>query len=1707
MPSRARQHPARIAAAVVFFILAVSHSSAGIQRIENGGRSELGRWFASLPNGNVVVVDPLFSSAGLSNLGSITLYRADGTPIQRIEGQRTGDALGSGGITVLANGHFVVSSPDWSEFMGPRAGAVTWGHAERGIPGTWVSQANSIVGDSAGDEVGDAGVVALPNGHYLVRSRDWDSPTLTDAGAITWARSDGSTKGAVTAANSIIGGKRDDFLHAEARTFPNGDAVLMLPSWDNGAIVDAGALVWLRGDAPQSGVVSAANALVGAAASDFKDARVTAVPNGHYALTVPFWDAPGAADAGAVLVVGANLRRTGPLHSGIAFTGANANDLLGLGIGHPTHRNIVALGNGDLAVISPNFRFNSGAVHRIPNSTAVAGVAGLDNAVTGVSAEESVGSGGVVPLANGGLVVLSPMARSRPAGHRRAGAVTIAPPGFGRIVLSATNSTFGRAADDQWGSGGAIELTDGRVLAGSLFVADSGVPAAGAISLLGAGSSGAIDPATSWFGSTSGSLFGGQDPVRAPVPWAALPNGEALVAVPALAANGTTRAGVLHIRADTPRGVLGTHNVQPMAGFPVATVALANGRFAAVFTEGLAFDVAGRLPADADTNPARTSKPRAGEEFFRVLALSTGRVAVLSKTVGDGSAMSLSTHGPDQPAMTVDATNSLTGLPLCYPRLAELPGGRFTLFSASRFAMDCDTGTHVLAASASTLSPAGRDWESADGDVAAFDGEIPPPPHFDAAAGRMTFGHRGAVVRMTLDGGNRPPRWVRPPTIVDGRELRIDAEAVDPDGDAVAYRYQWLSNGVPIHGANGVTYRPVALDRGTSISARVEARDGTSAIIVVVSGPFLRRNIPPSIETLEVTGMREPGQTLTIIATARDPDGDAVALTYAWRSANGDVLSRDATFQVRDIDAATYLTASASADDGIETSERTTMVWIGARGPEASDDRFEVASPFFHIQAPGVLGNDRNLAPADQRSVEVVQINGAAEVSIRVGADGSVRGRSNVNQPIALSFVYKVCNSPSSPQCSEATAEIAVPSMLQAIDDPVVLRAGTHAVTIHPLENDLVPQGQETPSLRIVSSTAQDRLVLSSPALRLTPSTDTTRPDVIRYEVCLRDGRCSRADLHVRYAAAPLLEIGADATRGQKDALSLTTRDGLEPHVSAYAPGGSESVTSEITLSAPDADPFALAAENRALDWHPLWLGRAGVANRFVVEATGTHIVGIDSDEDGRADPEERICSGPAVRTAHHDSATLRNDCEIDGRPHVGTDRRFWVLSYERDRFGAFSHEARVGTTISAVSLEETTAVGAWRKDERLSGHTTSHIMLSWDRSAAPRGSDIGFLRFRRKGGADEWVPFTGIGGHRHRPVAIPPGVPTQIGFLTLPAFSQATHFVDVPAGARSLRIAASADGPFGLHLIPADPPLPNARSPMVEEGPGIDRAIASGPDITLTDPAPGRYFVMLTAGSYDSPTVTVTATIDAAPPAFRPGSYFNPSRGGHGIFIYPAGDQWAALWYHYEGIDSTWYYAQAAAPGANGIWRSTLFRSTWKDGRNHLAPAGHLTLTPTAPDRATMAYTLNGLTGSEEIVSFGRGCPTIDGRQVDLSGHWFNPARSGTGYSVQLFPDYEFYIAFGYDAGGNADFRVAELTRIGPPTATIPLESLEGFCPHCERFGAPTRRVSGSFTRTIRPDGRIHVNAIESAGEPVGGTWNFDELVTPLGGLQGCER
>jgi filamentous hemagglutinin family protein len=420
----------------------------------------------ALNNGNYVVSSPLWNAS----IGAVTWAPGGGltgpiTGANSLLGRVAGDSVGSGGITALPNGNYVISSPLWNTSVG----AVTWANGATGLMGTTVRAGNSLIGAAAGDSVGSGGVTALTNGNYVVNSPTWNAST----GATTWMSGTTPSTGTVSPTNSLIGAAPGDSVGSSGVTaLTNGNYVVNSPTWGGGL----GAVTWMSGLATNPATVSPANSLIGAAAGDqIGLGGVTALSNGNYAVSSPTW----AGNLGAVTWMNGLIASSGTVSAANSLVGTTPGDQVGFG-------GVTALTNGNYVVNSPLWSANTGAItwmDGLGNSTpsAVSALNSLIGAVPGDSigsGMDGLGRGGITALTNGNYVVNSPLWGGT------LGAVTWMSgtiPSLGTV--SAANSLIGNVAGDLLGIGGIAALTNGNYAISSPMWSNGAITNTGAVSL------------------------------------------------------------------------------------------------------------------------------------------------------------------------------------------------------------------------------------------------------------------------------------------------------------------------------------------------------------------------------------------------------------------------------------------------------------------------------------------------------------------------------------------------------------------------------------------------------------------------------------------------------------------------------------------------------------------------------------------------------------------------------------------------------------------------------------------------------------------------------------------------------------------------------------------------------------------------------------------------------------------------------------------------------------------------------------------------------------------------------------------------------------------------------------------------------------------------------------------------------------------------
>ncbi len=464
-------------------------ANAQTRRIAGPAGSEsFGLTITVLTNGNYVVTDPLHDIPGVSNVGAVHLYNGNTHAlISTITGSGPSDQVGTGGVTALTNGNFVISSPQWRNGGSTQAGAATWGNGVTGISGV-VSIANSLVGSTPNDNVSSLGIKALPNGHYVVVSPHWENNVLlmNDAGAVTWGNGTSGIAGPVSESNSLVGSRWDDAVGSDGITvLTNNNYVVTSTKWGGSTpITSLGAVSWCNGDGGSVGRVSLTNSLVGNLDGDnIGSGGVKVLPNGNYVVCSPASRQGGVAEAGAVTWGNGSTGTAGAVDATNSLVGSHAQDQ----VGYSLTGGIVVLTNGNYVVRSENWDngsiVNAGAVTWCNGLTGRTGTTTASNSLVGSTNEDKLGGGSgegkVVVLTNGNYVVSAPFWDN--AAALNVGAVIWCDGTTGSTgTVNPATAIIGAQANDQIARGGVTPLANGHYVISSPFWDNAGVPDVGA---------------------------------------------------------------------------------------------------------------------------------------------------------------------------------------------------------------------------------------------------------------------------------------------------------------------------------------------------------------------------------------------------------------------------------------------------------------------------------------------------------------------------------------------------------------------------------------------------------------------------------------------------------------------------------------------------------------------------------------------------------------------------------------------------------------------------------------------------------------------------------------------------------------------------------------------------------------------------------------------------------------------------------------------------------------------------------------------------------------------------------------------------------------------------------------------------------------------------------------------------------------------------
>ncbi|MEP4545519.1 MAG: hypothetical protein ABJ000_05010 [Saccharospirillum sp.] len=396
-------------------------------RIGLGGVTALGN--------NYIITSESDDDGALTDAGSVRLMNGEtGAQINAVFGSEAGDFLGFGGVTVLANGNYVVVSP------GDRDGAITSAGSVRLIDGSTGAQISALLGNQSGDSIGSKGVAVLDNGNYVVVSPADRNGLIGSAGSVRLMN--GSTGAQISvlegaAANLSLGS-------GGVQTLSNNNYVVASPSDATGGMFSNGSVRLFNGSTGAQ-----INAFFGDEASDRFGSEILALTNDNVVVLSPDDDDGAFNNVGSISLVNGT---TGNLIND--FFGDGSDDSLGLrrtGFTLALEKSGTALSNGNFVVVST---FDDGWAVDAGSVRLFNGVTGVQiDVLYGDQTDDQLGSEGVTALSNGHYVIGSGLddgAMSADVGSARLM--------NGTTGLAIGTPLFGDQADDHLSSDGIFPL-------------------------------------------------------------------------------------------------------------------------------------------------------------------------------------------------------------------------------------------------------------------------------------------------------------------------------------------------------------------------------------------------------------------------------------------------------------------------------------------------------------------------------------------------------------------------------------------------------------------------------------------------------------------------------------------------------------------------------------------------------------------------------------------------------------------------------------------------------------------------------------------------------------------------------------------------------------------------------------------------------------------------------------------------------------------------------------------------------------------------------------------------------------------------------------------------------------------------------------------------------------------------------------------------
>lgn len=158
-----------------------------------------------------------------------------------------------------------------------------------------------------------------------------------------------------------------------------------------------------------------------------------------------------------------------------------------------------------------------------------------------------------------------------------------------------------------------------------------------------------------------------------------------------------------------------------------------------------------------------------------------------------------------------------------------------------------------------------------------------------------------------------------PATAADTLSVVMVAEATDPDGDLVTYRYVWFADGAIQPELTGAALPAGTTAKGQRWTVNVVATDGVADGGVATAESEII-NTPPTV-TVTLPSRAQSGEDLVVEVAVTDADDDPVSLSFSWAADGITAPWAEGTVPASATTRGQLWTVTVTPDDGEATGE------------------------------------------------------------------------------------------------------------------------------------------------------------------------------------------------------------------------------------------------------------------------------------------------------------------------------------------------------------------------------------------------------------------------------------------------------------------------------------------------------------------------------------------------------------------------------------------------------------------------------------------------------------------------------------------------------------------------------------------------------------------------------------------------------------------